>query len=163
MMKVKQVDTNYLYRNRIVKGWKVVFTMYGVLLIAATAGGWEYLQNYQSFWTWASQGMILSGLLIQLIAGFTYRNLGYVQIMEETITLPDNLQIQLKNIKKAVIRPSQRGIWQVTLDERPIELQLKKEDLSQLEEILKQQHIGIVHTNLLRQLQAWITGAKKGD
>lgn len=144
-LKVRIINTNYVFDHKLFKLWFIPTFMYGILLIFKTSSGLTELQDYENLLKIISNCVIFSGIILVFINMIIYFKIG------ELVLDNDILFVEIYNGKQtrfeltkldSITLVNKRGkFYTLTIGEIDYEVILDEKDLEMFREVLTRNQV----------------------
>jgi hypothetical protein len=159
-MKADIINTNFIFEHKLFKFWKILFIIYGILLIYHTAsGGIEKLYDYESTIKFLSNFFVLTGFLLFFANSFMFSRIGELIIKNNNLIIEKGkleITIDLNKIDEVTFGKWQKNFYYIKLKNEEICLELKNEELIKFKETFEKFNIKINHRYLVERIIHWL-------
>jgi hypothetical protein len=158
-MKTDLIDTDYVYNHRIFKIWKELIFLYGTLLIGLTIfDGVETIIKYEFYIILFSHIFWFSGIIMMLLNSKLFLRIGEVSITNKELAfeLKDSKKvIKLNSINQVIFGKEYGKFYYLKIDESELVMELDKNQLKELKNILEELDIEITHRHYTDRILEW--------
>lgn len=158
-METDLIDTEYIMNHRIIKIWKTIILIYGILLIYLTSlGGTEKIAQYESMISISSTIFIISGLIIIFLNMFVYLRIGKFTLNNNVMTLNQNKnksEIDLNTIDTMVFGKEYGKFYYLKVEQSDFIIELNKSQLTDFRKIIDDLNIDIKHRHFSDRIKEW--------